>query len=70
MTRERVFTILSGLLLLAAAVLLWWNNLTAAFVTATLGIVAWFLSYRAQTRARAATESPIESIERDEELED
>ena len=67
MTAERVFTILSGLLLLAAAVLLWWNNLTAVFVTATLGIVAWFLSLRAQTRARVAAESPVES---DEDIED
>ena len=67
MTTERVFTILSGVFLLAAAVLLWWNNLTAAFVTATLGIVAWFLSYRAQTSARIATESPVE---RDEDVED
>jgi hypothetical protein len=61
MTAERVFTILSGLFLFSAAVLLWWNNLTAAFVTATLGIVAWFLSFRAQMRARVAAESPIES---------
>jgi hypothetical protein len=67
MTTERVFTIIAGLFLLAAAGLLWWNNLTAAFVTATLGIVAWFLSYRAQMRARVAAESPVE---RDEELED
>jgi hypothetical protein len=67
MTKERVFTILSGLFLLAAAVLLWWNNLTAAFVTATLGIVAWFLSYRAQTSARVAGESPVE---RDEDVQD
>ena len=67
MTKERLFTILSGILPLAAAVLLWWNNLTAAFVTATLGIVASFLSYRAQTQARVAAESPVES---DEELED
>ena len=67
MTRERVFTILSGLFLLAAAVLLWWNNLTAAFVTATLGIVAWFLSFRAQARTQVAAESPIES---DEDIED
>ena len=66
MTLERVFTIIAGLCLLAAVVLLWWNNLTAAFVTATLGSVAWFLSYRAQTRARVAAESPVE---RDEELE-
>ena len=67
MTIERVFTIIAGLLLLTAALMLWWDNLTAAFVTATLGIVAWFLSYRAQTRARVAAESPVES---DEELEE
>ena len=67
MTRERVFTILSALFLLSAAALLWWNNLTAAFVTATLGIVAWFLSFRAQARARVAAESPIET---DEDIED
>ncbi|HEX6190081.1 MAG TPA: hypothetical protein VFZ40_18525 [Pyrinomonadaceae bacterium] len=67
MTAERVFTILSGLFLLAAAVLLWWNNLTAVFVTATLGIVAWLLSFRAQARARMAAESPVE---RDEDIED
>lgn len=67
MTAERMFTILSGLFLLSAGALLWWNNLTAAFVTATLGIVAWFLSFRAQARARVAAESPIET---DEDIED
>ncbi len=67
MTVERVFTILSALFLLSAAVLLWWNNLTAAFVTATLGIAAWFISFRAQARARMAAESPIEE---DEDIED
>lgn len=67
MTTERVFTIIAGLFLLTAAVLLWWNNLTAAFVTATLGIVAWFLGYRTQSRARITAESPVEN---DEELED
>ena len=63
MTAERVFTILSGFFLLSAAVLLWWNNLTAVFVTATLGIVAWLLSFRAQARARVAAASPIEEDE-------
>ena len=67
MTAERVFTILSGLFLLSAVVLLWWNNLTAAFVTATLGIVAWFLSFRAQASAKVAAESPME---RDEDIEE
>lgn len=60
MMTERVFTIIAGLFLLAAAVLFWRNNLTGAFVAATLGIVAWFLSFRAQTRARmVAAEPPV-----------
>jgi hypothetical protein len=52
---ERAFTILAGMLLLAAAVMLWRSNLSAAFVLATLGIVAWFLSYRTQLRAKIAS---------------
>ena len=61
MTLERIFTIVSGLLLLVALVFLWRNNLSVAFVIATLGVVAWFLSYRAQLRAKiVATKAPIE----------
>jgi Flp pilus assembly protein TadB len=61
MTLERIFTILSGFLLLIALVLLWRNNLSVAFVIAALGVVAWFLSYRAQLRAKiAAADAPIE----------
>ena len=52
MTWERVWMILSALLLLVAAVFLWRNNLSAAFVTAALGACAWFLSYRAQLRKK------------------
>jgi LPS O-antigen subunit length determinant protein (WzzB/FepE family) len=47
---ERVWIIVSGLLLIAAAIFLWRNNLSAAFVIAALGVCAWFLSYRAQLR--------------------
>ena len=61
MTLERIFTIVSGLLLLAALIFLWRNNLSAAFVIATLGVVSWFLGYRAQLRAKiAAAETPVE----------
>jgi hypothetical protein len=49
---ERVWIILSALLALAAAICLWRNNLSAAFVTGALGACAWFLSYRAQLRAK------------------
>ena len=49
---ERVWIILSGVLLVVAAVCLWRNNLSAAFVTAALGACAWFLSYRTQLRKK------------------
>jgi uncharacterized membrane protein YdjX (TVP38/TMEM64 family) len=52
---ERVWIILAGLLVVVAGAFLWRNNMPAAFVTATLGAVAWFLSYRAQIRAKLAT---------------
>jgi hypothetical protein len=59
---ERIWIIVATIMVTVAAVFLWRNNVSAAFVTATLGAVAWFLSYRAQIRAKlAATE--MESIE-------
>ena len=67
MPLARIFTIVSGLLLLIALIFLWRNNLSAAFVSATLGVVAWFLSYRAQLRAKIAAEAPIE---KDDEIDE
>ncbi len=59
---ERIWIILAAVMVIVAAAFLWRNNMSAAFVTATLGAVAWFLSYRAQIRAKlAATE--VESNE-------
>lgn len=52
MTTERIWIILAAVMGIAAAGFLWRNNMSAAFVTATLGAVAWFLSYRAQIRAK------------------
>jgi hypothetical protein len=49
---ERIWIILAAALVIIAAVFLWRNNMSAAFVTATLGAVAWFLSYRVQLRAK------------------
>ena len=49
---ERLWTIASGILLVVAAGFLWRNNLSAAFVIAALGACAWFLSYRAQLKAK------------------
>jgi len=68
---EHIFSIVATLFAVAAGVLLWRNNLPAAFVTATLGAVAWFLSYRAQMRAKvAAAEEMASAQESDEESDD
>ena len=63
MSFERISRIAAGGLLLVAAVLLWRNNHTGAFVTATLGVVAWFLSYRSQMRAKISIEPASEGDE-------
>jgi hypothetical protein len=61
----------SCILLVTAAVFLWRNNLSAAFVTAALGACAWFLSYRAQLRAKAAAdEESNEGTSAEESYED
>jgi hypothetical protein len=65
---ERMWIILAAVLVIVAAAFLWRNNVSAAFVTATLGAVAWFLSYRAQIRARlAVTEAESAEIETNED---
>jgi hypothetical protein len=51
---ERIWLIAASLLMIAAAGFLWRNNLSAAFVSAALGAVAWFLSYRSKLRAQVA----------------
>lgn len=68
MTTERFWIIVAAVMVVVAAALLWRNNMSAAFVTATLGAVAWFLSYRAQIRAKlAATENELSEPETDED---
>ena len=65
---ERFWTTAAGVFVLVALVLLWRNNLSAAFVIATLGIVAWFLSYRTQLRAKiSANDSSDDKEEPDED---
>ena len=64
---ERAWIIISGLCLVAAALFAWRSNLDAAFVTATLGCVAWFLSLRQRLRRTiiAAEESAMEEEQSD-----
>jgi hypothetical protein len=69
---ERIWIIIAALFALAAGVLLWRNNMSAAFVTATLGAVAWFLSYRVQMRAKvdAAEQESNEQDSHEESVEE
>jgi len=68
MTTERIWIVVAAVMVAVAGAFVWWNNMSAAFVTATLGAVAWFLSYRAQIRARlAATEADLEEAELSED---
>jgi hypothetical protein len=69
---ERIWIIVAGLFLVVAALFLWRNNLSAAFVTATLGAVAWFIGYRVQLGAQisATNDSSTEKQTIDEPDED
>jgi hypothetical protein len=62
---ERILILIAGLLVGTAVILLWRNNLSAAFVTGTLGVVSWFLSYRTKLRAGMTDEE-----EREDSLDD
>jgi hypothetical protein len=65
---ERLWIIASGTLLMLAAFFVWRNNLSAAFVTAALGVCAWFLRYRAELKNNFDDddESNSESLSEDE----
>ena len=42
--------IVAGVAILVAGIFLWRRNFDTAFVIAALGMVAWFLNYRAQMK--------------------
>lgn len=64
--------ILAGAAVVLAGFFLLRRNLDAAFVTAALGMVAWFLNYRAQMRAITAAAEQKEENKgyEDEAIED
>ena len=52
--------IIAGVCLVAAAIALWRQQLNAAFVIATIGVMAWFLRYRSDLKESIAENgSPI-----------
>jgi len=59
--------ILAGVCIMVAAFFLVRRNLDTAFVIAALGLVAWFLNYRAQMKEIIAAANLQESSSEDEE---
>ena len=67
--------ILAGVAIVVAGVFLWRRDFNAAFVSAALGMVAWFLNYRAQMKeivkaANVEEEKKAYEEEEDEDLDD
>jgi hypothetical protein len=62
---ERAWIIASILCLIVAAILLLREYQNAAFVVATFGAVAWFLSYRVKLRATIVDPAETTDDERD-----
>jgi hypothetical protein len=65
---ERIWLVASVVLMTAAGVSLWTGHVDAAFVTATLGVVSWFLSLRAKLKRNREASKSVESA--DDHIED
>jgi chromate transport protein ChrA len=59
--------IVAGICIIVAAFFLWRRDLNTAFVIAALGLVAWFLNYRAQLKEIIAAADLEESSKLDSE---
>ena len=59
--------ILAGLCITVAAFFLWRGDFDLAFVIAALGLVAWFLNYRAQMKEIISAANFQENSSEDEE---
>jgi hypothetical protein len=56
---KQFWTIVAGVCIVAAGVALWRWHTDAAFIIATLGVLAWFLNYRVQMKEAAARNSQL-----------
>ena len=71
MLTERIWTIVSVLCLVAAAILFFWReSVDAAFVVATLGVVAWFIGYRQKIKQESGAQDATKTDEDDSQEND
>ena len=60
---------ISAVCVVAAGIALWREDVNAAFVIATVGVLAWFLRYRSEIRSELKKSENEVSIQDDHELE-
>jgi len=53
-----IWMVIAGICLVAAAIALWRQQLDAAFVIATIGVLAWFLRYRSDLKESLTEDRP------------
>jgi preprotein translocase subunit SecF len=59
--------ILAGVCITVAGFFIWRRNFDAAFVVAALGLVAWFLNYRAQMKEIVVAANLRDKVSEEEE---
>jgi preprotein translocase subunit YajC len=59
--------IAAGLAIMVAGVFVWRRDFDAAFVAAALGVIAWFLNYRAQMKETTAA-ADLEEVNKGDDL--
>jgi hypothetical protein len=64
------WTILAGVLATIAVILFVRGDYEKAFVSAAIGSVSWFLSYRVQVRALVKANEPAEKMEDESEADE
>ena len=67
---KRVWIIVAAALAVAAVILFIRQDYDKAFISAALGAVAWFLSYRAQLRAIVKENDQAEELEHESQTDE
>ncbi|MGA9997890.1 MAG: hypothetical protein WBP93_20910 [Pyrinomonadaceae bacterium] len=71
MLTQRIWTIVSIVCLAAAAIFFFWRqNADAAFVAATLGVVAWFVGYRQTLKQKSGANDTTQTEDDDSQEHD
>ena len=62
---KAVWMVIAVVCLVATAIALWRQQLNAAFVIATAGVLAWFLRYRSELKSSLREDEALQTDERE-----